>query len=397
MEHYHKLFPPIYQRQERLVNVVISTSFDIKCLKHVTVEVETNRVRGCGLHGLDDLDEYDDVIDLVTWFDRYIFNITKGFIINCFDTKSPNYSSHYSLREMAAKKLDSLKLPYYFTSPDLFVANLMLTAGNIVAKEGEIVLTICVSVDTLMAIELCRREDGYVIVRKQSIEIKNNDDWPTYPLPGFSTPNQIVAAIMFPPNTFWTPKTEASIQEELKNMIFTYKHVPIHEELKNILTKIIPKDAKNVTNIDGNITYEIPKLVNNLVEHMFDKTFDTYHIFPSNHATIAVSTKSNLMDIKDALMVVNEYEILPVKKSCIVERNNSSFYVYFLEEKKFQQIKNYDFKLKSCHQIKLELLINENNLPFLFQQEVTMPEITEMPTKLNANENINNLELFHIS
>uniref|UniRef100_A0A914P0A6 Uncharacterized protein n=1 Tax=Panagrolaimus davidi TaxID=227884 RepID=A0A914P0A6_9BILA len=356
MGQHKKLFPPIPldNRQDKNYILMVSPTTGPNRLKFMGIDVETNQIYGNELHDMENPEE---------WFNKQSFEEVKAAILNCFDTKHDKFSTNYGFREMLAKKLQSKKVPHYLTTPENFLSTLVLIAEGVEPKVGERLLTIGVMLHAFTAVELIRKENAYEIQRKKMVFIKDEKQWQRqkFQILGSTVPDKIVAASMAP--------------------------TLVNAKFMRILKEKILKTSKNVTIIDDDVTSRIPRLINNLVEKIYDPDFTDYHITPSNHAEIAVSFEPKLSDAKDALIIAKECEPLPLKKSCIIPRTNAYFYVSFLniDSGKYDVIKKAKFSTDECHRMKIKLIIDENNLPYLYQKEEMIPEIVKMASKLTSN------------
>uniref|UniRef100_A0AC35FP35 Uncharacterized protein n=1 Tax=Panagrolaimus sp. PS1159 TaxID=55785 RepID=A0AC35FP35_9BILA len=357
MDYHKKLHPPIStELREAPITLYVSSTLDPTKLYLTTFDVANENV----LHNI-------NILNISEFFNAKFCSIINAVIFNMFELQHRDFNTELKRQETLIELLRQHGVPHVFMRTEEIFGTMSLINAEIVSVVGEIILCVCVIIKELIVLEMERKSDGYYIRQRRDIDCEN----------------------------------ETNFKKLKKQILGSCKLSKI------IVSPVIPSSNKSLTNlvrekilqnediivIDNEYEKNMVKFITAIVGHIFDKVINEWHIFPRSHSTYAISTSESPASLDEAFIVVHENETLPLEKSIFIPRSKSTFYVTYINS----QTKQYE-KVRTCespvttkfdfHKIKLSFIIDENNIPFLYQQKVNMPEIEALPTKLNKIQNL---------
>uniref|UniRef100_A0AC34H0C1 Uncharacterized protein n=1 Tax=Panagrolaimus sp. ES5 TaxID=591445 RepID=A0AC34H0C1_9BILA len=313
-------------------------------------------------------DEYN-IMNIPGFFSPDLCLLANAFIFNVFELQHFDFCEALKQQETIIRLLRQLKAPYYFLRNEAIFATTMLITSNTISENvGETILLVCVIHEELIVLELLRKSDGYMIVERRDVDCEDETDY-----------RKLKKEILGNRHPF--------------KIIVSPVLVTSNKKLMDIVKNQILKSME-ITVLEYNFEKDTSAFLGAIIMYLDDKSSNMFHILPRCHSGYAVSLYPSPTNMEVALFVVNKNDALPLEKSCLLPRTTkSTVYLSYLhnERKKYEKVKTFELmpsKKIDHHKIKVTLIIDENNIPFLYQDKVVLPEIEAMPSKLNKMKHL---------
>uniref|UniRef100_A0AC35GSQ2 Uncharacterized protein n=1 Tax=Panagrolaimus sp. PS1159 TaxID=55785 RepID=A0AC35GSQ2_9BILA len=281
----------------------------------------------------------------------------KAVIFNVFGVESSHFSNNYAFCKAIKVKLDQMKLSYSFVDAYQHLCSYLLIDNNVAVGIGESVLIVLVNKKGIHSMDLRYTKDGY--------ELQGSTPYfPFNPAESHETIGQKIMGTSNPKKIIVSPNAPG---------------YPVMKYIKQIL------NHKDVIVAEYEVYKHDQKFVTETAKYLFDKSYTKYWIIPRLSYGYSIQLSTGNAKIIDLMFILPPVQ-LPVEKEIICERSlfNFSFLQINPQLITEEPLEHFLFP-KNCHQVKLNISIDQNHFPSFQVSPEMIPKIEFLPEFLNRH------------